>query len=1169
MATQTEAGAPANPEADVAEGTLSSGNYEVLKRRLETAAKALREKADALNVKRQEAFGGSELAIIGSERVRTENNCVPRDIVALGDHLLFGYNVHIQLREQTEVEEVLSLHRFETTETGFDFPAVSAAQINPGLFGTDAFQRHFRELFDFYARARLAHMRINDAGDQLMVVFKVGDNLGDIKVMRWRLDQQRSAAYLDNRGERDYVFPPSHDFRWTPTTRENQRTGRAPHISVLDKVFVGAHDGKLVLKIEDNTESGKAILSESVEDDRQALDDLKVEFAEVGTLILLKILPFRESVWRYLVYNTRAGTAERIDAIGQACVSLPEDHGIIFPGGYYLQMGEFKVFDVDTTDLAFKRAIRSPNGEDVLYVFYQRDKGDYTLLPYNMIRQAVQNPIHCDGYCLYEDGRMVVFSHAGSAPTRVHPMQVWQTPFTSAEFAASSQGVGGFLGKVGNADLVRGISEAHTIVRRVQNQTPTRQRYEDLVAAVTRALDSYYWLGDEAVGDFKQTLEQLRLNAEQIIDEFEKVLAMRGQAEEAVTAAEATQDELLRGLDYARWTDVDPFMTALAKLRSQRGHLITLREMRYIDLGRLGELETAVSEAFDRVSKGAVEFLLGEKALAPLIERAGALLGKVEATEKVAEMKPLAERLDALTTGLNLLSEVVSTLDIEDATARTRILEGISEAFSHLNRVRAIYQSRRKELLGREGRDAFAAQFRLFGQSVGSAIAIAETPDACDTQLSRMMVQLEELESRFSEFDAFLETLAVKRDEVYEAFSTKKQTLLDAVQRRAQNMASAGARVLDGITRRARSFRAEDELNGYFASDQMVLKLKQLAGQLLELGDSVRADELMSKVKAAQQHALRGLRDKLELFDEGTDVIKFGRHRFNVNTQPLELTMVPRDQTMALHLTGTDYFESIDDPAFEATRRFWTRDVISESAAVYRGEFLAASIFFAAEASESGLTMTALQDAALDPGDGLLKLVRRFASDRFAEGYERGLHDADAAAILGALLTLSRTAGLLRFSANARALACLFWAFHHEGAAAQRFKARALSLGQLQTVAETTALSTLGAELALEMTAFFGGAAIPARATDVAEAGRYLALELTSEVPQFATSGAAETLRGQVVDLHPGSLEADLRRVGGDHDAQLLLAQAWVEAAVVKASSGTEQDLAPYALEAS
>ncbi|MFT7582511.1 MAG: MoxR-like ATPase, partial [Myxococcota bacterium] len=42
-----------------------------------------------------------------------------------------------------------------------------------------------------------------------------------------------------------------------------------------------------------------------------------------------------------------------------------------------------------------------------------------------------------------------------------------------------------------------------------------------------------------------------------------------------------------------------------------------------------------------------------------------------------------------------------------------------------------------------------------------------------------------------------------------------------------------------------------------------------------------------------------------------------------------------------------------------------------------------------------------------------------------------------------------------------------------------------------------------------------------------------------------------------------------LRRVGGDHDAQLLLAQAWVEAAVVKASSGTEQDLAPYALEAS
>ncbi|WP_350583202.1 DNA repair ATPase, partial [Pseudomonas sp. HY2-MNA-CIBAN-0224] len=77
--------------------------------------------------------------------------------------------------------------------------------------------------------------------------------------------------------------------------------------------------------------------------------------------------------YRYFVYNTLTETVLRLDAIGQSCVQLPEDHGIIFPGGYYLQTGEYKLFDannVGAKDLKFKRKIVSPNGEDVLFLFY-------------------------------------------------------------------------------------------------------------------------------------------------------------------------------------------------------------------------------------------------------------------------------------------------------------------------------------------------------------------------------------------------------------------------------------------------------------------------------------------------------------------------------------------------------------------------------------------------------------------------------------------------------------------------------------------------------------------------------------------------------------------------------------------------------------------------------
>src|SRR5690606_5237023 len=96
--------------------------------------------------------------------------------------------------------------------------------------------------------------------------------------------------------------------------------------------------------------------------------------------------------------------------------------------------------------------------------------------------------------------------------------------------------------------------------------------------------------------------------------------------------------------------------------------------------------------------------------------------------------------------------------------------------------------------------------------------------------------------------------------------------------------------------------------------DAMVAKLRQVSAQLLELGDSVKADEVAARLKTVQQEAVRGLRDKLELFDaSGAPVIKLGRHRFNVNTQPVELTLVPSEGGLALHVTGTDFHEPITD----------------------------------------------------------------------------------------------------------------------------------------------------------------------------------------------------------------------------------------------------------------
>ena len=118
--------------------------------------------------------------------------------------------------------------------------------------------------------------------------------------------------------------------------------------------IAAAQNRYALVHIENNTKDGKGIYREPVVDSNQTLDDADVSWAKVGHLILLRIKPFREEKYRYLVYDTRARRATRVDAIGLACHELPEDHGIVFPGGYYLQSGDFKLFDGDIDDLEFE-----------------------------------------------------------------------------------------------------------------------------------------------------------------------------------------------------------------------------------------------------------------------------------------------------------------------------------------------------------------------------------------------------------------------------------------------------------------------------------------------------------------------------------------------------------------------------------------------------------------------------------------------------------------------------------------------------------------------------------------------------------------------------------------------------------------------------------------------
>ena len=87
---------------------LDAGTYEVVRKRLDTVAAELLAEVNALNERRLAVFGASTTTLLATEHIRTEHNCVPRDLVIVGDRLVLGYQMHLGLKSTTGVGDVFT-----------------------------------------------------------------------------------------------------------------------------------------------------------------------------------------------------------------------------------------------------------------------------------------------------------------------------------------------------------------------------------------------------------------------------------------------------------------------------------------------------------------------------------------------------------------------------------------------------------------------------------------------------------------------------------------------------------------------------------------------------------------------------------------------------------------------------------------------------------------------------------------------------------------------------------------------------------------------------------------------------------------------------------------------------------------------------------------------------
>ncbi|MEN7343337.1 MAG: DNA repair ATPase [Pseudomonadota bacterium] len=1137
----------------------AGGAYQVIQDRLQQQGERLVGLAQQLNTQRADEFGATDMHIAARTRVRTENNCVGRDIVQVGNLLVFGYNVFIGLKNTTQVADVFEVYEFSRDGDAY---ALKPQALETSFLSDKRFRADFDELYRYYKDTRLLQLVHRDG--KLLASFQIGERLEDIRVFRWSVAADgQTLTYIDNRGERDIELPNPYDFEWTETTRDDITHGRSPHINVLDTVFVEIADGYLTIKLENNTERGAAAATEPVEESNQSLDDCAVSFAEVGNLVLLSVLPYKEPKTRYFVYNSFTKTVTRIDAIGESCVQLPEDHGIIFPGGYYLSTGKSRSFSEQNTEgLRFKRKIRSPNGEDVLYVFYEPSEGVVALLSYNLISKALQNPIVGHGYALAQDGSIIVFN-ADHEATRIHPMQIWVTPYVSEEFA-SRQPIGeSYLAKIGNAELVRGVSDIYSITNLIKDSAASLAHYEALRAAASQLFDSHYWVDDDEALGIGTTVREITETVELVIDEFEKVEAIRRQSTEALQDAEETQQTILNELQPDTWRSIEAFINALDAMRKHRGHLQTIRELRYIDVDRIDALDEVLIEQGDALSAKAATFLTGEAALQPYRDRLDTVSSALADAKTVAMLKPLLEELDAVATSLDLLSEMAAGLKVDDASVQTEIVESISTVYSGLNQTRARARQARDGLGQAEHTAQFNSQFRLFGQTVVNALDLATTPEKCEDQLTRLLVQLEEFESQFSQSETFLAEIMQKREEVYESFEARKQDLIDQRQARAQTIADALDRMLQNVDRRTKRFDTQDALNTYLASDSLVLKIRDMITDLRALDSAVKADDAEARLNMLKDQAIRSLRDRSDLYHDGGNTIQLGpRHRFSVSREELNLTIIPRDGDLCLHLIGTQYFEQIHDEALDRLRDYWTVRNEAETETIYRAEYLAYRIIEAAEKGD------ALDWSTLSRANGTEKLneiVQSYAAGRYRDDYQKGVHDVDAARILGVVVDMLDKSDVLRYSPTTRAYAQLFWASYSENPASQRrIEESQAAQAMSEHFGDTEAMALVTARLQESVATFFGDQVSEVDELMRQRVSRYLAAELAREKLQFVSSAPSKALMRAFKASIKGELQRQfdsaLSALEGDVIAQFSLAKTWLHALLKSQDDSEHQD---------
>jgi hypothetical protein len=226
----------------------------------------------------------------------------------------------------------------------------------------------------------------------------------------------------------------------------------------------------------------------------------------------------------------------------------------------------------------------------------------------------------CHGFSYFEGGELILFK-SDKEPRNNHVIQLWQTPFCSSDYTPPAIDTESFYYKIGNKEIVRCMSGCQTVLSLLFKDDSYANLYIDITREADSILDAYFWIDKSDAYGLRDTLSQIRSIAASAVEEFDKVNKLRKSTSDTISKVRSTVEELLQSSTLKDLKSIEQFVSSLARLRSLRGEILSLKQLKYADIPLIEQLELSVKERMGQLSDSCIEFLLTPEGLLPYRNR--------------------------------------------------------------------------------------------------------------------------------------------------------------------------------------------------------------------------------------------------------------------------------------------------------------------------------------------------------------------------------------------------------------------------------------------------------------------------------------------------------------------------------------------------------------------